>query len=147
MCRARRPFTTAIARKAVSRKPSAKAIPMVRYGKSLVDVGVATVGVDDAGGLTTELYQPSVSGVCWTAAVYHPSVSGVCWSAAEYQPSVSVVDGTTKACGAAALPGSVIGMAEAAGTMNRAVANAMSIGLESFLRRMRFIIGGASLFG
>ena len=55
---------------------------MLRYGKLLVEVGVTTVGVEDTGGLTTALYQPSVRGVCWIAA--------------EYQPSVSVEDGTTR---------------------------------------------------
>src|SRR4051812_23123932 len=100
---------------------------MVRV-EEVLDVGGAICGVETAGVATTALYQPSVSGVCWTAA--------------EYQPSVRFVVGTTKARGADVLPVSVIGMAEAAGTMNRAVANAMSVGV-----RIRFIIGGASLFG
>ena len=82
MCRSRRVFTTAVARRAASRIPNASAIPMLRYGKLLVEVDVTTVGVEDTVGLTTALYQPSVIGVCWTAAVYQPSVRGVCWSAA-----------------------------------------------------------------
>ena len=51
MCRSRRVFTTAVARRAVSRSAEREAaIPMSRYGKLLVEVGVATVGVEDTVG-------------------------------------------------------------------------------------------------